>query len=375
VRVAHLASFQGNIGDQLSHLSFRKWFESLFQEPISWRDLEIRDSFRGIVSVREMLQNSLPFVDMIVIGGGNFWELWPRDTATGTSIDLSVSDITSLGKPVFFNSLGIDTGQGVSAKALNFPAYLEDLLVQERFFVTVRNDGAIQNMEEHFGWAEDEVRCLPDHGFFAFDDFIKTGKDDSVVAINFATDMPKIRFSHSTETEQLAALARGIEVLDDFGIRSFRLVPHIWRDLEAVVSLLSMLPDRIVREKIDVEALSTTSRISAVSKFQAYESASMVIATRFHSNVAGIATGSKLLPIVNYPQINRLLDNLPYPWSLPLLSSSDLSEWVPTILSVASAPSSEYVEQSLANMSSLRNQRAEVGELLKVWLGSLGMAA
>ena len=313
--------------------------------------------------------------DLVVIGGGNFWELWPRNSRTGTSIDVTTSELRALGKPVFFNSLGIDSGQGVSKNARYFPSYLEELLKDENFFVTVRNDGALQNLEDALGWKA-EIKCLPDHGFFAFDDAATDqGISETEVAINLAGDMPQIRFSNASIQEQIAAIAQGIISLDEAGLKKFTIVPHIWKDLEVALELLKCLPDRLVRENVQVAALTTGQDYSPASKFEAYRRSSFVIAARFHANVAALASGKKLLPICNYPQISRLLDFLPNPWAFARLDSGDLGNWSKSMVETAQASDERYRIFSTKVMDSLRADRQKIATDLTSWLKSHGLCS
>ena len=375
MKIAHLGSFQGNIGDQLSHYSFRRWFQDLVPKPIIWESIEIRDTFRGLGSVRQQLNAASSASDLVVIGGGNFWELWPENSRTGTTIDVTISELRALGKPVFFNSLGIDSGQGISINGRNFRSHLEELLEDENFFVTVRNDGALQNLEDAFGWRA-ELKCLPDHGFFAFDARAGSlGVSEAEVAINLASDMSQIRFVNSSLQAQLAAIAEGILSLDEMGVKNFTIVPHIWKDLEVALELLRCLPDRIARENVQVAGLKTGLGNSPISKFEPYRRSSLVVATRFHANVAALANGKKLLPLVNYPQIVRLLENLPNPWAFSRLDSNHLGNWPRLMVEAAQASEEAYQTFSTKVMDSLRADRQQIARDLTSWLEIHGLGS
>jgi exopolysaccharide biosynthesis predicted pyruvyltransferase EpsI len=375
LKIAHLGSFQGNIGDQLSHYSFRRWFQDLVPKPIIWQSIEIRDTFRGLGSVRQQLNAASSASALVVIGGGNFWELWPRNSRTGTTIDVTTSELRALGKPVFFNSLGIDSGQGISINGRNFPSHLKELLEDENFFVTVRNDGALQNLEDAFGWRA-ELKCLPDHGFFAFDAPAGSpGSSEAEVAINLASDMPQTRFANSSLQAQLAAIAEGILSLDEMGVKNFTIVPHIWKDLEVALELLRCLPDRIARENVQVAGLTTGLGNSPISKFEPYRRSSLVIATRFHANVAALANGKKLLPLVNYPQIFRLLENLPTPWTFSRLDSKHLGNWSRSMVEAAQASDETYQTFTGKVMGSLRADRHQIATELISWLKIHGLGS
>ena len=45
MKILHLASFTGNIGDNFNHLGFRSWFTKTTKIQPSWENLEIRDFY------------------------------------------------------------------------------------------------------------------------------------------------------------------------------------------------------------------------------------------------------------------------------------------------------------------------------------------
>lgn len=365
MRVIHVASFQGNIGDQLNHSSFRQWFGKIVGVEIDWIPLEIRTVFRREKTLFEWVKEYSASSDLLVIGGGNFWETWPSNSQTGTSIDLSLDDLKRLNIPVFFNSIGLDTAQGVSEAASRLPVYLEGLLGDSQFFVSVRNDGARANLLEQFDFKQ-PVLELPDHGFFSETEF-SASSDSRVLAVNVAQDMKSIRFHDGDPRPQMKALAAAISSLVDHGVDEVNLVPHVSGDLAAIALLCDFLPDKIVREKVRVAPLDTRLG-DAGSKFNPYQSAGMVIATRFHANVAALASGTKLLPIVNYPQILLTLEGLPTPWKFPVLSEGNLNSWPEVAIDVMTRDPREYVTYSREILRGLESQRNVAASSLTRWL-------
>ena len=89
MKVLHLASFDGNIGDNANHSGFRPWLERIAARPLEWHDLEIRSFYW---KERRFDQDFAAYAnefDLIVIGGGNYFELWVEGSATGTSIGIA----------------------------------------------------------------------------------------------------------------------------------------------------------------------------------------------------------------------------------------------------------------------------------------------
>ena len=115
LRVLHVASFSGNIGDNANHAGFRRWFEGLAGGPALWSEFEIRDVYRGLRGFDAAFAAEANTYDLVVVGGGNYFELWVENSPTGTSFSVGEDAWAALKVPVFFNALGVDAGQGVPA--------------------------------------------------------------------------------------------------------------------------------------------------------------------------------------------------------------------------------------------------------------------
>ena len=76
LKILHIASFSGNIGDNANHMGFRPWFEALAGAPVSWTRLEIREFYWRERQWDAALVDFINTHDLLVIGGGNYFELW-----------------------------------------------------------------------------------------------------------------------------------------------------------------------------------------------------------------------------------------------------------------------------------------------------------
>jgi len=168
MKVLHLASFSGNIGDNANHGGFRPWFERLAKRPIEWTDLEIRTFYWKERAFDESFVELANRHDLVVIGGGNYFELWVERSHTGTSIDIPLDLLARIRPPLFFNALGCDAGQGTTENTVRrFNAFIAQLLSSDRALVTVRNDGAQKTLRRFVPTAlADQIVTIPDGGFF-----------------------------------------------------------------------------------------------------------------------------------------------------------------------------------------------------------------
>ena len=281
----------------------------MFREEVKWSSFEIRSVFRREVNFREGVAKASKVVDAIVMGGGGFWELWPEDYWSGTSLDLDPRFLESLGKPVFFNALGVDDGRGIERHAgQNFGVLLEHLLADPRYLVSVRNDGSLGTLSNHFGVSAGSVLESPDHGFFA-PDFVANGGapiSGPYIAVSLAQDMPNFRFRGGFTSDGLIAqIAESIEALVEETDLSFALVPHIYSDLDIYAGLLRALSDKTRREKMIVMPLQTTQNTDH-SAVDTYRNANLSWTMRFHASALAIGAGVPTIGLLSYPKVRSI---------------------------------------------------------------------
>lgn len=376
MRLLHIASFQGNFGDRVNHLAFRTWFSELFPTGIEWLEFEVRSVFRKEIDFREAVTAAARDVDAIVIGGGGFWELWPEDYWSGTSLDLDPDFLQSVEKPVFFNALGVDDGRGVGRTAeKNFGDFLAHLLADSKYLVTVRNDGSLRALKDHFGVRSERITESPDHGFFAPDFLDNLGSPigGKYVAVSLAQDMPDTRFRAGFNPEGLIAeTVQSIETLVKETDVSFALVPHIYSDLDVYSRLLRSLGDKTRRERIIVMPLQTalTTGHQAVD---AYRNASVAWTMRFHASALAIGSGVPTIGLLSYPKVRSIFsESSKFLGAGIEVSKGDFAEQL-------AERSLEYLGSSAAELKKGRDEdtsrfieqlevkRSDVGAALRLW--------
>lgn len=323
LRILHLASFSGNIGDNANHIGFRGWIQGLIGRPIVWTELEIRQFFWRERAWDEALVDYINSFDSLVIGGGNYFELWVEKSPTGTSIAIDPKLWAQLRVPVFFNALGVDPGQGVPEVCRQrFSAFLNTLLDDDRMLVSVRNDGAKKNLAKHIGRAQaDAVLHAPDNGFFAnftaapAIPFFNDKLVKRCITLNLASDMADIRFGAFSDGVNgfAAEIARTIEELSqrDLSI-GFLFAPHIFRDLDIVYRVIDLLPDSLRRTRI-AQAPYGTGDGAARLIFSYYAASDVCVGTRFHANVVPIGNLRQTLGLVCYQQVSALYEEIDQP--------------------------------------------------------------
>ncbi len=324
MRILHVASFSGNIGDSANHSGLRFKLKSILPEGAVYDEIEIR-RFYVKYDGPDKLQFDLDFAniannyDLLIIGGGNFFEVWIEGSSTGCTIDIGPEVIEAINTKVLFFGLGFDCYKGYSSTTLhNFFNFVQRLQDKKRFFVTVRNDGSIEQFIERYGVeASGLLRKVPDGGFF-----INTCSDSSPlipsgkcnIILSLAKDMPSVRFGKDTEKSGYAFLVKSIvHYIIHMANKSkevhFTLMPHIYSDLQIINEVIELLPDFIRRNCVGVGPCLLGS-IAVDPVFSVYRKADCVVAMRFHASVCSIGLGIPTIGLSTYRKISDLYREL-----------------------------------------------------------------
>lgn len=316
LKVLHLASFAGNIGDLANHAGARSMLALRLDFALEFTELEIREFYwkkRAFDAAFVEYANSF---DLLLIGGGNYFELWVQESATGTSIDIAPAQLAALTVPTIFFSLGVDTGQGYSQQSAQcFASFIRTVLGRQDMFVCVRNDGSSIALQEVLPAADAaQIPVMPDGGFFAGATRRRQPakqENQQRIGINMAGDMLERRFDRgSSPTEFLRELSSVCcSLLDERQNLHIDLVPHIWRDVTLIAEMLPMIPDHFLRRRITVSSLQPS--MNGLDTFlDRYGSYDLVLGMRFHANVCPIGMGVPTRGLLNYPQVELLYREL-----------------------------------------------------------------
>jgi len=373
MRILHVASFRGNVGDNANHAGFRPWCERLIGCRADWVEFEIRDVYRKQRAFDEKFATLANDCDLVVYGGGNYFELWVEQSPTGTSLAIPNDVFSSIDTPMFFNALGVDDAQGFTPETLSrFKDFLRGILSSSQCMVTVRNDGAMGTLKVHASDLPiDRVLTLPDGGFFARYPATLRVHSGLSIGINLAGDMLFRRFpggGHHTSESFLSELAEWMTrrwTVD--ATVSFVLLPHIYSDLQVCAALLALLPDKLRRERVRVAAYNT-GPYAAEAVFGEYGACDVILGMRFHANVVPIGHGIPTIALCCYAQVERLYSELSIPEYCVDVTRPGYASGINTILDgITSSPSS--VRSTLATIrESLVAQRDLQADRISSWL-------
>jgi polysaccharide pyruvyl transferase WcaK-like protein len=312
LKTLHLASFDGNIGDNANHDGFYKHLKQLKEFEFKIEQLEIREFYWKKRFFDKTFVELVNKYDLLIVGGGNYFELWVEDSPTGTSISIELELLKEINTPILFNALGVDPGQG--ANEINIQKFRNflDLLIDRNDFISIRNDGAKKAIIDYVGEKYlDYIHHTVDAGFFAdIPEPSEYYKSKKYIAINIAYDMQDIRFENISYEEFLKTFKNFIDrFLKENIDYEIVFIPHIFRDMTVITDLLNILDDETRRRKVSVSSL-LHGKDSFKDVMSIYKGAQVVLANRFHANVCSIGMGKPTIGLVNYRQIKELYNEL-----------------------------------------------------------------
>lgn len=301
LKVLHLASFNGNIGDNANHNGFYHMFKNNVTQNVEFDQLEIRKfyfSWNDKKFDKQFIEKVNKY-DLLVIGGGNFFDItWP-ESATGTTLDLKKSILEKIKTPIFFNALGLGYGidKNFNKKAVEkFEEFLDYITRRDQFFVTLRNDGAYENLEQLYGKKyNDKIFEIPDNGFFVqtdnFDHSLFTRGYKSI-GINLVYDGSDSRFSNDITYEEFVnqfsvIVENFLKKNEDYQVIFF---PHIYNDIYTINNVIKNIEDKIRRYRIKVAPYLSGQGVEEYI-FSLYEKCDLIMGMRFHSNLVAIGRG------------------------------------------------------------------------------------
>jgi polysaccharide pyruvyl transferase WcaK-like protein len=371
--VLHLASFEGNIGDNANHLGAKKLFEKYLNYSFNFKHIEIREFYRKRRFFDQSFIDEMNSYDLVIIGGGNYFELWPQNSRSGTSIDLGVGELKKVNVPMIFYSLGVDVGQGVpddnKVKFREFLKYMESR--PDQFFVSVRNDGAIENVRHLYGREFDNlIKKIPDGGFFSSfsknETFRQSG--ERLIGINIAGDMLTKRFPKG-EDQFVGEFSTAIDVMlalsPDLKIIFFN---HIPKDFLLTSRLLNTIKDENARSRVLIAPYMQGDE-GARQIFGLYAACDLILANRFHANVIPISMGVPTLGLANYIQIENLYKDLGLTENLVDISHEGFQTNLMRTVSRLLSRNEKDVNQFRNAMNKIEAEAAEAFMHLAEWLG------
>lgn len=317
IRVLHIASFRGNLGDSAMHDGAYRTRAEDCPHPFVYARQEVREFFHwGNKSFDDAFIDHLNTFDLAIFGGMVGYELWRNDTASGMRFDIAPNLLAKVRIPVVFYGLGCDATRGtMEASTRDKCRRFLDAAYQRGILFSLRNDGSRQILEDNLGIDYvAQMAIIPDGGLFASPTPARTNTlypAQKLVAINLAGDIPDVRFGTAGGEEVFARKISDISctLLDAEPDVRVVLIPHVPADFSLIAQVLERMPDKHRRLHVSV-APYLTSGDNWSEIFDIYRQAHLVIGMRFHACVVSIGQGTPTLGIATHHKVSGFFEGL-----------------------------------------------------------------
>lgn len=322
MKILHIASFVGNIGDNISHIGLKSVLDNFFVD-YSIKRVEIRKFYKNYKGAdkrffdKSFLTNLKDF-DLCIIGGGGFFDYWVPDSKSGTTIDIDPELISSIDTPVLFCSIGCIPHREVPEGNISkFRAFLDACSENPLVKIILRNDGSYENVVKNIGQKyEDILNEGVDNGFFIDNScFAPAPFDGKYVAINVSSDqlLMKSQYRGLIEKElYYEELSKALSYICISKKLNVVFVPHIFSDLEAIYELLRRVDDYIVRTKVSISSCVQFDQ-GAMEAASVYQGSILTLGTRFHANIIPLALGRPAIGLAALDRVKCLYDSVGLP--------------------------------------------------------------
>lgn len=319
MRILHIASFEGNIGDCVSHEGLFTILEK-FIPKFEISNLEIRKFYQNAIFSRECFDKS--FIDLVnsydltIIGGGGYMECSHDGSKTGTTFDIDVDLLMHLEKPVLFSSIGCFPVQEINEEnRAKFCQFLRAINNNQYTELFVRNDGSKDFIIECDPTISAAFPVILDNGYFCANTFKSdcSLRKKPYIAINLGYDQIDRQIVNSDRYSDWDGFARSfamqlIEISSFNADLEFVLVPHTPQDLFGYTKLMTELPDDFIRYKFRISELAISHERLNYLK-QIYANSLLSVCSRLHSHILSVVLECQVLSFGPNGRVKNLISN------------------------------------------------------------------
>lgn len=315
LRILHVASFHGNIGDLINHAGFYDNMRRYFAAEPEITELEMRHFYRNerMYAFDDSFADRANQYDILILGGGGFFDVRHNDSATGTTIDISKEVIDRIKVPVIVNAMGYPEYEGDYQEAKKrFGEFLQYVLNKRNWFVSFRNDGSVSRITRSLGmsFTENQLMKVPDNGFF----FPKTNQEfvqsEHKIGLCISNDDFSKRFNGEI-TEEIFNKQMSSEIKKIIE-RGYNVVffLHTPQDLTTLATLEQIIGAKVFRYNVEIAPYDPNGTDAPYDLERYYRKCDLIIGMRFHSNILALQNKIPTIGLAGHEQIKALFDEI-----------------------------------------------------------------
>ena len=326
MKIAHIASHRGNVGDILNHTAFYSNILSKITD-VEIERVELRDFYFNAVDRKIFNKKYAEYLnnyDLVIFGGGGFFDVQWNNSNTGTTLDLSEEFIDGLKTKVLVNGMGYHEYPGITQKCLcdKYKRFIDTVRMKPNWLLTYRNDGSYARMKRRFG--EAFVKGLieiPDNAFYYGLDICDdsthclshrpdNGEGISTVGMCITNDLFSEEYNNGISEDAFNKyISDVINTMFDIGYR-VKMLPHTPADIELLRSIFERIKNEHKRKSITVGMLDCNGNNAVEHLRRNYDECDCVIGMRFHSCIMGLNRRIPTIGLAGHEQIQGLFNEI-----------------------------------------------------------------
>ena len=314
MKILHIASHKGNVGDIINHQGFYSIFSKTFGE-MDITKVEMRDFY---YSAKERKKFNKEYADIIntfdlcILGGGGFFDAQWQNSTTGTTLDFSEDFVDSITIPVLVNAMGYHEYPGITNDVIrdSFRKLLEKMSAKSNWLLTVRNDGSYERLLNTYGKElVKRIYKVTDNGFFCPLSQVDE-KKEKLLGLCVTNDLFSNEFNNGLKEEEFNLMIA--EFMDRQLKKGWKilLVPHTPADVEVIGLILKNVSNEYKRNAIMIAGYDACSDVAVEQLGLFYSRCSCVIGMRFHSVITGINLKIPTIALAGHEQIKALYEDI-----------------------------------------------------------------
>lgn len=304
MKLLHIASFRGNLGDIISQEGF---YSGILHNKVDIDKLEIRRFYRNCNEAKfdNDLLHYINKYDGLILGGGCFFDVYWDDSCTGTTFDMSKEFVDAISVPVLVNAMGVSyiDYEKVEAKKrfLSFITYVQK---KDNWMLALRNDGSYSRLKSMVEGSIPSIMVVPDNGFA----FVKHEyKSSNLIGLSITNDLFDENIMKKSEFNEYMKELCNIILGMGHDICFFLHTPQ---DIGVLYDLYARLGCEKFRNRIKIAPYDVSTLDNAVMIDKLYSNCRYIISMRFHGNVIAIKNGIPVIGLAGHEQIYSFYNEL-----------------------------------------------------------------
>lgn len=328
MRLLHIASFKGNIGDIVNHKGFyTQLYRASYELGVNLEidQIEIRRFYRnsGDLLFDKKMLDKINSYDGLIIGGGGYFDIYWDYSDSGTTLNMSDSFIDNIKIPVLVNAIGVHIDYDCDEAINKFKSFFEHICNKNDWKIRLRNDGSLNRLKSIVKNIPVGVESVPDNGFVferEFEQHENTQKSNSyessvekrnnTIGLSITNDLFNNHFNGTVSTHKFNdSVVRVCNYIIQKG-NDIMFFLHTPQDIEVLYYLYSRLEKSLFRNRIRIAPYDTYDSSNAKTFDYLYSNCRYVIAMRFHANVIAIKNNTPVIGLAGHEQIKGLYDEI-----------------------------------------------------------------